>query len=48
MPSEIVPQVALSNLLTYLESEGRILETDDGIDVFMTEIEMSEYFGVTR
>lgn len=44
----IIPTTDLDSLLEYLESQGRISQTDDGIDVFMTQAEMADYFGVSR
>lgn len=46
--ASIVPQSNFDEILKYLESEGRITKTEDGVDVWITEREIADYFGVTR
>ena len=46
--TDLVPYTPLDNLLEKLQSEGRMTDAEDGIDIWLTQKEMADYFGITK
>lgn len=46
--TDILPYAPLDNLLEKLQVEGRMTEAEDGIDIWLTQKEMADYFGITK